>query len=317
LRYPYKELSLPQLRSFNAVCRLSSYANAARHLGLSTSTVWEQMRGLERYFDTSLLEKRGGALRPTPEGVRLLELLLPVLNGVESARETLLQQRGQLPASLTLASGLRMLLEEVSHAVASFRQRYPSVRLRVLHCDDREIEALVEHGDAQVALMLEPGPGRPRRTTVAHEPAYELEYVLVTPPRHQLARQRGLRLRDIVRHPLVLGVPGISSRRRLEEVLHGHGLLGDLQVAVETNSAALTFAYVRAGAGVGITAGNQKGNLCRGLGVRSLRKWFGSARYVFIWPQGGHVPPVQRALADLIRAGIERTEGRMKTAEGR
>jgi DNA-binding transcriptional LysR family regulator len=309
MRKPYKNLSLQQIRNFCEVCRLGSYAEAGRRLHLSTSTVWEQVRGLERQFEASLLESSNGALRPTPEGRQLLELVLPLLAGLESAKEVLQQQRGLPPEAITLVSGMRMLMEEVGQAIVPFQLRYPNVRLRLLYAEDRDIEALVERGEVDLALVLEPGPGRASKPTVHHEPAYELDYVLVTPPRHPLLRKRGLCLGDIVRYPLVLGAPGTSSRRRIEEVLHRHNLLAALQVAVETNSAALTFAYVRAGAGVGITAGNPRGFLCHGLGVRALGKWFGAARYVFLWARGAYVPPAQRALADLIRASIQGDPG--------
>ncbi|HXG12997.1 MAG TPA: LysR family transcriptional regulator [Gemmataceae bacterium] len=306
MRHPYKDLSLQQLRGFCAICRLGSYAGAARQLGLSPSTVWEQMRGLERQFEVPLLETRDGAVQPTPEGRRLLELALPLLAGLESTREVLRQQRGRPPESITIVSGMRMLMEEIGQAIPIFRRRYPDVRLRLLYVEDREIESLVEQGKADLGLILEPGPGRPLRPTVVHEPAYDLDFVLVAPPRHPLLTRRSLRLRDIVRYPLVLGAPGTNSRRRIEEVLYQHGLLGAMRVAVETNSAALTFAYVRAGAGVGITAGNPRGFLCRGLGVRPLGRWFGAARYVFVWTRGAHVPPAQRELAELIRLNAGR-----------
>jgi molybdate transport repressor ModE-like protein len=302
VRRPYKDLSLQQLRSLGVVCRLGSYAEAARSLHVSTSTVWEQMRGLERQLEAALLETDGGRVRPTPEGQQLLELVRPLLAGLESAKEVLHQHRGRPPASITLVSGMRMLLEEVGEAVARFRRRYDRVRLRCLYAEDRTIEALVEHGEADLGLMLEPGPGRPLKSTLVYEPAYALEFVLVAPPRHPLLHKRGLKLRDILRHPLVLGVPGTTSRRRIEEVLHRTDLHRELAVAVETNSAAMTFAYVRAGAGLGITAGHRRGPLARGVGVRPLGHWFGAARFVFVWTRGAYVPPAQRELADLIRA---------------
>jgi DNA-binding transcriptional LysR family regulator len=304
MRRPYKDLGLSQLRSFVAVCRLGGYAETARQLGVSTSTVWEQMRGLDRQLGVALLESAGGRVRPTPEGQQLLELVRPLLAGLESAKEVLHQQRGRPPEQITLVSGMRMLLEEVGEALARFRDRYPTVRLRCLYAEDRTIEALVGHGEADLGLMLEPGPGRAPDPALVYEPAYELEYVLVTPPRHPLARRRGLRLRDVARHPLVVGTPGTTSRRRIEEVFHHHGLLRALHIAVETNSAAMTLAYVRAGAGVGIAGGYRRGALAQGLGIRPLGRWFGAARFVFVWQRGAYAPPAQRELADLIRAAV-------------
>jgi DNA-binding transcriptional LysR family regulator len=66
----------------------------------------------------------------------------------------------------------------------------------------------------------------------------------------------------------------------------------------------LTFAYVRAGVGVGISPGHLRASLGRGLRTRSLAHWLGEARYVFVWLRGAHVPPATRALADGIRAAV-------------
>jgi DNA-binding transcriptional LysR family regulator len=305
MRVRYKVPSLQQIRAFGEVCRTGGFAPVARALGLSTSAVWEQVRGLERAFESALVERRRGAVRPTPEGRALLDLLMPLVAGFESCRETFRQLRGRAPESLTVVSGMRMLLEEVAGAAASFRRRHPGVRLRLLYAEDREIESIVERREADLALTLDPGPGHVPRPAVVHEPAYDLDFVLLTPPRHPLQAKRPLRLAHVVRYPLVVGARATSTRRRIEEVFHRHGLTARMKVAVETNSAAVTFAGVRAGAGVGITAANLRGSLGRGLGVRSLRPWFGVARFVFIWPRGSRVPPLQRELADLIRSSLE------------
>lgn len=305
MRTTYKELGLSQLRSFCAVCQLGSYAAVARRLHLTTSTVWEQMRGLERQFEARLLENHGGEVRPTREGEQLRELVAPLLEGLESTKEVFQQQRGRPPAAITLASGIRMLLDEVGPVLPHFQKRYPGVRLRLLFEPDRQIESLVEQGEADLGLILEPDPARPTHPALAYEPAYEWDYLLVTPPGHALLAKRGLRLEDIVRHPLVVTVPGTASRRRIEEVLHQHQLFAKMQVSVETSSIVMTYAYVRSGAGIGIAVGNPSGFLCQGLGLRSLRQWFGAARYVFVWRRGAYVPPAQRALADLIRSSPE------------
>jgi DNA-binding transcriptional LysR family regulator len=304
MRVRYKDLSLQQFRSFRDLCRLGSYAEVARGLKMSTSAVWEQIRGLERQIGVPLIDNQNGKIHPTPDGQKLLELVLPHINGLESASDVLDQLRGFLPETLTIVSGMRMLMEEIAEAVCDFRQRYPQVCIRLLYAEDHTIPGLIERREADLGLILEPGPDRVRRTPVIYEAAYELDYLLVTPPDHPLLSKSSLRLSDIVRYPLVMGESQVSSRRRIDEVFHRHNLLDRMQVAVETNSAALTFVSVRTGAGVGITAGHVEAYLSRGLGVRSLRKWFGAARYVFVQPRGSHVPPVQQALVDLIRQRV-------------
>jgi DNA-binding transcriptional LysR family regulator len=42
----YKELQLPQLRSFCLAATEGNFTSAARALGLAASTVWQQVRAL-------------------------------------------------------------------------------------------------------------------------------------------------------------------------------------------------------------------------------------------------------------------------------
>ena len=87
----YKDLTLAQLRSFSAVCRLGTYAAAARELALTSPAIWEQLNGLQRYYGCKLLVRRGNGVMPTVEGEQLLLMIRPVLAGVDSTREALLQ----------------------------------------------------------------------------------------------------------------------------------------------------------------------------------------------------------------------------------
>lgn len=313
MRLPYQQLGLQQLTSFCEVIECGSYAEAARRVGVSTSAVWEQMRGLERHFELPLLEKRRGHIEPTTEGRRLLEMIQPLLAGLDSAKETLHQQRGELPDAITIASGVRMLSEEVAAAITRFRERYPAVRVRLLYADYLETERLVAEGEAAIGLALEPRSGQPSHNRLEFEMAYELDYLVVMPPDHPLRRKRKLRLADIVQYPVVVGTPGTQSRECIEEVLHRHNLQGNLRVAVETNSAVVTIACVRAGGAIGITAGHRDHVASLGLAVRSLSQWFGAARYVFLWTRGAHRLPLRAELAEIIRASVRSPTRRGKT----
>src|SRR3954467_7176543 len=303
-RRSYKELSLSQLRSFCEVCRSGGYAAAARTVQLTSPAVWEQMQALEAHYGVRLLERHGPGVRPTVHGERLLEMIRPVVARLDSTREVLRQLDGSLPQRLTLITNMRVLVDEVSLAIGTFQARYLTVRIRVDYTGIDEVVPRVLAGDADVALTLEPGPDRPPPTSTVYEPAAELDYLLIAPPRHALIRSRSFELGEVVRHPLVLAEPGAYSRRRVQEVFHRHGLTQSARVAVETSSDEYTLACIRAGLGVGITLGMAHGRLYRTLGVRSLRPWFGVARVGFLWKGGAEVPPIQRILADAVRARL-------------
>jgi DNA-binding transcriptional LysR family regulator len=303
-RQSYKELTLAQLRSFCEVCRHGSYAAAARKLLLTTPAVWEQVHALERHYGRRLIERSGQGVAPTSEGQRLLVMLRPLLAGIHSACDVLRQQGDQFPEWLTLATNLRVLTEEISRALRRFQLRHRQVKLRVIYTGN-DVDQRIASGEADVGLTLEPRPDIPVSAAVDYEAAAVVDYLLVTPPRHALRESRSLSLRKIVRHPLVLGAAPSYSRGRVQEILHRYDLADQLNVAVETSSDEYTLSCVRAGLGIGITVGTGRGHFYRGLGVRSLRRWFGTARVGFLWKQGAYVPPAQRALAQAIQASVQ------------
>ncbi len=303
---PYKEMSLVQLRSFCAVCERGGYAVAARELHLTGPAVWEQVQGLERHYGVRLLERHGAGVRPTVQGRRLLEMIRPLLAGLDSTRGVLQQVDGSLPERLTLVTNLRVLVEEISAAMRAFQKQFPPVRLAVHYTSGPEVEPLVLSGTADLAFTLEPGPDSPTSAGTIYEDACELDYLLILPPRHALARSSSLHLREITKHPLVLAEPAAYSRQRLKEILHRYDLTRSAKVAVETSSDEYTIACVRAGMGIGITMGIPHGHLYRGLAVRSLRPWFGLARAGFLWKRGVHLPPAQLEFVRIICTQVRR-----------
>jgi DNA-binding transcriptional LysR family regulator len=297
-RRNFKDLTLAQLRSFCAVARLGSYAAAARELLLTSPAIWEQMQALERHYGCRLFVRRGNGIALTVEGEHLLEMVRPLLAGIESTRSIMRQRGGALPPAITVATNLRVLAEEISKGLRQFQKEYPSILLRLIFTGN-DVDQRIADGEADVGFTLEPGPDNPCSSAVAYESAGDVDYLLIAP----LVRAKPLKLPQIVIHPLVLGEVAAYSRRRVQEVLHRHDLTSAVKLAVETSSDEYTLSCVRAGLGVGITVGTGRGQLYRGLGVRSLRRWFGTARVGFLWKRGAQVLEAQRELA----ASIERS----------
>ena len=300
---PSDALGVQQLRAFCRVFERQSYAAAARDLGLSVPTVWEQVRAVERRYGTELLERRGRRIAPTPAGELLCASLRPLLAGLDSTFERVREGAGEGPRRITLVTGVRLMLEDLGGALRAFRRRHPDVTLRVLPGDDREAERRILADEADLGLLIEPPPGR-AGAGIAVEPAYEVEYLAVLPPRDPLARRRALRLRDLAARPLVVGHPGTHGRQILEAALHREGVRERLRVAVETDNSAFILACVRAGLGVGFVAGRPDGLLTRGLQVRPLRRVLGAARIAFLSKRGRQPTRAVQALKDAVRGEL-------------
>jgi DNA-binding transcriptional LysR family regulator len=302
------ELTVQQMRSFCLVFQRQSYSAAAKELGMSVPTIWEQVRLLEKRYAATLFERRGRRIFPTPSAESLHDSLLPVLAGIDSSFEIVRERAGASPVRLTLVTGVRMILEELGRPLARFRQAHPGTALRLLHGDDRTAQRLIVDGEADLGLSLEPSPGRLDQA-VSHERAYQVQCLAICPRRHRLARKPALRLADVVAHPLVVGRPETHIRNLLDQALHREGLRARLQLAAETDNSAATIACVRAGMGVGIVAGQMDGLLSHDLVTRSLRRQLGHAWIVFLWKKGRQPTGAIAALRQMIRQDTARLKG--------
>ena len=86
-------MEFKQLRIFSAVAEDLHFGKAARHLGVSQSTVSDQVRALEEHFGTELLSRTSRSVQLTAAGRALLEgskRLLDELERVESQVSALL-----------------------------------------------------------------------------------------------------------------------------------------------------------------------------------------------------------------------------------
>ena len=221
---------------------------AARTFGYSAPTIWEQVKRLEQNYGEVLFERVGRIIRPTPAAQILYDSLTPLLATLDSTFEQVRELRGSSRTTLTIVTGMRMMLEELGPCISKFREEHEEVNLRLLHGDGKTAHKMIAEDAADLGLTLEPGPELSVGTVVGQR-AYELSYLAVLPSRHPLARKSRVHLKDLVRYPLIVGHRATHSRVALDQALHRKDLLNQEQIAIETDNSAFTVACVRAARG--------------------------------------------------------------------
>jgi DNA-binding transcriptional LysR family regulator len=206
-----------------ALATQGSFTAAAQLLGVSVSTVWEQVRALERKLGVPLVRQRGRVLELTEEGRLLLDLIHPHISALDSIEGLFESRRVELPQRLTVASTHYLLTYHLPEVVGAFTAEHPTVRINLRAALSPEIAPLVEQGAA--GLVLVPGrPEEPRNPSLDYEPLFKLQLMLLTSVRHPLARRKRLEPHDLVRFPLILPPKKSHAYRVLERLLQEHDL---------------------------------------------------------------------------------------------
>jgi DNA-binding transcriptional LysR family regulator len=217
----YKELQLPQLRSFCLAATEGSFTSAARALGLSTSTVWQQIRALERQLSARLLRRRGRAVEVTDEGRRLLELVQPHLNGLDSLGRLFDSRRTDRALELVVASGAYLHAHHLPGVVHKFRADWPSVQVHLRVGAWSTLHRLIERGEADLAVLA-CDPALPRSANLEYQHLFDEQLTLMLPAGHPLTRKDALTPHDLIEHPLILPPEGGADRRVIDRLFQKH-----------------------------------------------------------------------------------------------
>ena len=289
------DLNVQQLQTFQCVFEEKGYAPAARRLKLSVPTVWQQIQAVERLYGVSLFEKQGRGIIATESAEKLYVQYSEILAGLDSTFDLIADDKSAT-GPIRLVTGVRMFMEDLASPLCSFRKEFEN-QLVIRHGNNRRAEKLILDGSADLALTLEAGHSKSDER-IHYEPAYMIDFLAISSQEHAYAQSSQNSLRELVKHDLVVTLPGTHGREALDHALHREHLSAN--IVAETDNSGFTIAGVRAGLGVGVAAGKVNGDLCEGLFVRSLQKHLGRRQIVFMWKQGRTLTKPLKRLIELV-----------------
>jgi DNA-binding transcriptional LysR family regulator len=247
----YKEIQLAQLRSFCLAATEGNFTSAARALGLSASTVWQQVRALERELKAKLLRRRGRVVELTDEGRLLLQTVQPHVSGLDSLRRFFESAHAGTRQELVLASGAYLLANHLPRPVQQFRTEWPAVQVTFRIAAWSALQRVVERGETDVGVLA-CDPDVPRSPYLEYEHLFDERLSLLLPSGHPLVGAKRITPQELVAYPLILPPPGGADRRAFDRILHKHNLSGQVQPALVCGLIDVARHYVAAGVGIAV-----------------------------------------------------------------
>jgi len=307
-RHYYKELRLRQMRALVEIGRHGSFAEAARQLGLSNPSVWQQVRALEREFEAGLVRVCGNEVRLTREGELLTTLATPLIENFDRIRAVFAERRGQLERSLTLVTTTALLTHELPPVIARYRRAHRDVELTLIDRPSLESRALFERGDADVAIIGGTGQEKSPPNAICEE-LTRFSFHLIGPPSHPLLGKRKLKLEDFSSQDVILAGQGAAVSSVVAQVFRDHGVTGPRVVLTSTNLA-LTLGYVQMGYGIAIVpvpasvVRGWKPSRHAGLVLRDVSDRFGEERILMLHPSDLHELKHVRQFRGMVMEGF-------------
>jgi DNA-binding transcriptional LysR family regulator len=244
-------LNPSRLRIFREVLNHGSFSAAADALSYSQSAVSQSIAALEAELGVALLERDRRGARPTDAGAALAPHADVILARLEAAEAEVAAIAGVHGGLLTIASFPTAGATIVPLAVATFRDAYPEVGLKLAEGEPEEIAPRLRAGELDVALLFEfegvsegLGAGL-HRIELLEDPMY-----LALPDDHRLADAPRVGLEDLSEESWVQTSAASPCARHVVRSCHAADF--EPTVSFETDDYQTVQGLVAAGVGVAL-----------------------------------------------------------------
>lgn len=295
----YKHNRLQQLRGFYYSARAGSISKAAERMALSQPSVSLQIQALEKDLDSQLFERQGPKIRLTPDGKTLLELIRPLVEGIDDLENEFAARRDSVArGSVSIAAGGSTLQYILPPFIETFVQEYPQVDLRLHNVTGKAGLAALRAGEVDLAI----GPMFDTPPDIRFVPIVTYEPMLITKLGHPLSKRKRMGLKDVAQYPLILPPRDQSTYRFVETVFADHSLQHDVKLEVGGYEVIKT--YVKLGLGISIVMSHcLHGD--EPLFVAPMQRYFPKRTYGLVLRRGGRVSAATEKFVQTICPGLE------------
>jgi DNA-binding transcriptional LysR family regulator len=268
-----------QLAAFSEVVERRSFSDAAARLGVTQPAVSQQVRALEQRLGTQLLDRSGRRVEPTEAGLRLYRGAQRMLQLEEQLLEELAEPEGPLQGTLEIGASTGPAAIVLPLQLCEFERENPGLRVALTVSDTQSVVELVADRRLELGIV---GAAR-RHRSVAFEPFFRDEVILVCPPGHPFAGKT-VGLDELAEGPLILMQQGAGVRQMVEDELRKTGRkVRDLEAPLELGLQESVRSAVQAGFGVSfISRRAVESDLASGTLVEARVKGLDLAREIWI-----------------------------------
>jgi DNA-binding transcriptional LysR family regulator len=260
-------LELRHLWYFVAVAELGSFTRAAARVGIAQPPLSQQIQQLERIVGCALFDRAGRRVQLTAAGQVLLADARRILAEAEEATALLRRMASGEVGTLTIGFAPSTLLSPLPAAVRRYRERFPSVRLRLQQLATPDHAEALRAGRVDVVVVREPEEEPGLRIV----PVFRERFVAAVPADHPLARRRVIAVAALAAEPFILFPPAVAPGlyRQILALCRGDGF--EPNVVQEADEWHTIVSLVETGLGVSLIPASFEHQRSEALACLALR----------------------------------------------
>ena len=202
-----RDLTLKQIRAFEAVARTRSITKAAAELCVTPPAISSQLKTLRGLIGVDIIKRDSEGLKPTQVGLEILSLsdhLEAAVSLTDRKIETVKDGKSGTVGLAVVSTGKYF----APAIIAAFMKAYPQIKLRPIIGNRQKVLKALETKAVDMAIMGRP----PARLDVTTHTLGEHPNILVAPPEHKLAGRTKIKPADLLKETLLTRELGSGTR---------------------------------------------------------------------------------------------------------
>jgi len=217
-------------RIFLHTAKAGNLTKAAQELHVTQPSVSYAIKQLEDRLGVKLFDRLSKGVRPTPEGLVLLEYVERSFALFDAAEKQIASLKSYASGELRIGANGPIIKHVLLAPLDKLRARYPDVRIRLSQGNTADLARRLKEGQIDLAILHLPSSD-PELTIVD---SMSIQEGFVVGPAYRKIAEKPLTAAELARLPLLLLSRGSSTREFIEGWFSSHGI--SIEVDIELNS---------------------------------------------------------------------------------
>jgi LysR family transcriptional regulator of gallate degradation len=211
-------ISRSHIRSLIAIVENGSFAQAARALGVSQTSLQRAARDLERTLRTPLYAQTASGIMATPAAAECARKIKLALREIECGIDEVEAARGNVGGEIIIGAMLLAGSEMIATVIDEFVTAYPNVNVRMSNGNAEDMLKYLRTGDVDVVIGL---VRESASDGLVHQKLADTPYVVVGRNGHPLLDKSTVTLEDLADYDWIVGTPGAARRLHFDKLFEG------------------------------------------------------------------------------------------------
>lgn len=243
IRRAYVVAKLDLYKVFCLVAKQESFSKAAKQLFMTQPAVSQMIMQLENELDTRLFNRTPKGVTLTNEGSLLFEYANSAINLIEVGEEKLLEFKNLTAGELRIGVGDTISKYFLLPFLERFRNKYPSVNIRIVNGTTFEIRGSLKSGEVDIAICNLPIED----ASLVIRPCLDIHDVFVYGEKYEKILAKPVHLDELVKLPLIFLEPNSNSRNYVESYLLSEGVSISPEFELGSHDLLVEFAKINLG----------------------------------------------------------------------